>query len=747
MSLAAHFPLKSKSNIMPYFEETGIWVNAPLDPEDIIKWNEKMSNQPKEVINSNVLLGSSSGSVMSTDKSKYESPDNFGTGLEIYNQSADNGTAIQLTVAVGSHMGDKTEWDDVVSSQNSAVSSQNSVDSSMAQTAERMGSFLQDNSEVYPETMSNPNSVFRSSFVELLQRAETLPGLQNHKIGNTSSYKENEHTYMEGSQNQYEDRSDNPKTSMRPITPASKYCLQTASESGVWEDESFEMLGGESLFSDISKKNEENCISEQSGVTAESVNQAMAEKVVTTSFQKTLEFPSEDNHACSSLQGKDNKIVQTQNRLVENTNDNIQSETHEQNINSHPGKNPKSSEHNTHESSLKDHEYLHGKAINGMGSDTTKVKRQRIRKQKQDTVEWDSLRMQAQAKGKRGRTTNTRDSLDYEAVRCADVHEIANTIKERGMNNVLAERMKDFLNRLVREHGSIDLEWLRDVPPDKAKEYLLSVRGLGLKSVECVRLLTLHHLAFPVDTNVGRIAVRLGWVPLQPLPESLQLHLLELYPVLESIQRYLWPRLCKLDQRTLYELHYQMITFGKVFCTKSKPNCNACPMRGECRHFASAFASARLSLPGPEEKSIVIATENKGIDQIPMDFVKQLQLSLPQTDQQLQAQSQVSHYEPIIEVPTTPEPTIEVPATPDPEQPLVPYSDIEDAMFGDPDEIPTIKLNVEELTQNLQTYMQQDMELQEANMSKALVSLTSDTASIPMPKLKNVSRLRTEHRV
>lgn len=96
------------------------------------------------------------------------------------------------------------------------------------------------------------------------------------------------------------------------------------------------------------------------------------------------------------------------------------------------------------------------------------------------------------------------------------------------------------------------------------RDYLLSVRGLGLKSVECVRLLTLHHLAFPVcflssytkkkkkkekysacdmhsncnkfiflciakvDTNVGRICVRLGWVPLQPLPESLQLHLLEL---------------------------------------------------------------------------------------------------------------------------------------------------------------------------------------------------------------------------
>ena len=97
------------------------------------------------------------------------------------------------------------------------------------------------------------------------------------------------------------------------------------------------------------------------------------------------------------------------------------------------------------------------------------------------------------------------DSLDWDTVRCADVGDIANTIKERGMNNRLAERIQKFLKRLVDDHRSINLEWLRGVPPDQAKEYLLSVRGLGLKSVECVRLLTLHPLAFPIDTNFGCI--------------------------------------------------------------------------------------------------------------------------------------------------------------------------------------------------------------------------------------------------
>ncbi|XVE68636.1 hypothetical protein DITRI_Ditri09bG0084800 [Diplodiscus trichospermus] len=365
-----------------------------------------------------------------------------------------------------------------------------------------------------------------------------------------------------------------------------------------------------------------------------------------------------------------------------------------------------------------------------------KPRRRKAQEEKNNATDWDGLRKQVLANGrKKERSKDTMDSIDYEAMRHANVDEISNAIKERGMNNMLAERIQEFLNRVVRDHESIDLEWLRDVPPDKAKDYLLSIRGLGLKSVECVRLLTLHHLAFPVDTNVGRIAVRLGWVPLQPLPESLQLHLLELYPILESIQKYLWPRLCKLDQRTLYELHYQMITFGKVFCTKSKPNCNACPMRGECRHFASAFASARLALPGPEDKS-TSSTAPMISERIPVRVVSQMPLPPPE-HKLLEVEPNNGNREPIIEEPTTPEP----------EHIEESESDIEDACYEDPDEIPTIKLNIEEFTANLQTYMQGKMELQEGELSKALVALNPEAASIPTPKLKNVSRLRTEHYV
>ncbi|KAL0317330.1 UNVERIFIED_CONTAM: protein ROS1A [Sesamum angustifolium] len=131
---------------------------------------------------------------------------------------------------------------------------------------------------------------------------------------------------------------------------------------------------------------------------------------------------------------------------------------------------------------------------------TPNARKRKSEKEKAEPFNWDTLRKQVQQAGTIGRSREAMDSLDYEALRNADVREISDTIKERGMNNMLAERMKDFLNRIVRDHERIDLEWLRDVPPEKSKDYLLSIRGLGLKSVECVRLLTLHHLAFPVRT-------------------------------------------------------------------------------------------------------------------------------------------------------------------------------------------------------------------------------------------------------
>ncbi|KAK1309635.1 Protein ROS1 [Acorus calamus] len=346
------------------------------------------------------------------------------------------------------------------------------------------------------------------------------------------------------------------------------------------------------------------------------------------------------------------------------------------------------------------------------------LKGKKIESETKISFDWDSLRREACSKTvKRGRSRNTRDSVDWEAVRNAPVQEISSAIRERGMNNLLAGRIKDFLNRVVRDHGSIDLEWLRDAPPDKVKEYLLSIYGLGLKSVECVRLLTLHHHAFPniakkkrlnfatltplttmlqVDTNVGRICVRLGWVPLEPLPGSLELHLLE-----------------------MYELHYQMITFGK-----------------------HSISRAEFALPGLEEKSLVSSTVPFAADQNHRAVPNPVEVLQIEGNPLPQERFAARNCEPIIEEPTTPEPEPECVEE-------ISENDIEEAFWKeDQDEIPPIIQNYEALKQNIQSIIESNnMDIENSGLSKALVAINPFAASIPMPKLKNVNRLRTEHQV
>lgn len=74
---------------------------------------------------------------------------------------------------------------------------------------------------------------------------------------------------------------------------------------------------------------------------------------------------------------------------------------------------------------------------------TSNVRKRRTEKEKAEPFNWDTLRKQVLLKAETTeRSREAMDSLDYEALQNADVREISDTIKERGMNNMLAERMK-----------------------------------------------------------------------------------------------------------------------------------------------------------------------------------------------------------------------------------------------------------------------------------------------------------------
>lgn len=73
----------------------------------------------------------------------------------------------------------------------------------------------------------------------------------------------------------------------------------------------------------------------------------------------------------------------------------------------------------------------------------SKPRKRKVEEGDKKAFDWDSLRKEVQSKsGKKERSKDAMDSLNYEAVRNAAVKEISDAIKERGMNNMLAERIK-----------------------------------------------------------------------------------------------------------------------------------------------------------------------------------------------------------------------------------------------------------------------------------------------------------------
>jgi len=74
---------------------------------------------------------------------------------------------------------------------------------------------------------------------------------------------------------------------------------------------------------------------------------------------------------------------------------------------------------------------------------TLKEKGKKVLKEEKKAFDWDCLRREAQARaGIREKTRSTMDTVDWKAIRAADVKEVAETIKSRGMNHKLAERIQ-----------------------------------------------------------------------------------------------------------------------------------------------------------------------------------------------------------------------------------------------------------------------------------------------------------------
>lgn len=93
---------------------------------------------------------------------------------------------------------------------------------------------------------------------------------------------------------------------------------------------------------------------------------------------------------------------------------------------------------------------------------------------------------------------------DYEAVRKADVEELATALAPGGLANVKAKVIKKILDSVYeRNKGeSLSLDDLHAASDEDAMRTLVSFDGVGPKTASCVLLFCLGRESFAVDTCV-----------------------------------------------------------------------------------------------------------------------------------------------------------------------------------------------------------------------------------------------------
>ncbi len=153
----------------------------------------------------------------------------------------------------------------------------------------------------------------------------------------------------------------------------------------------------------------------------------------------------------------------------------------------------------------------------------------------------------------------------WEAALRAPAGQLAGAIRHGGLADQKAPRIQGILARIQADQGRLDLEFLRDWPPEKAFEYLTSFDGVGPKTAACTLLFAAGHPFFPVDTHILRIAHRMGLVP----PKS----------TAEAAQRQLQ---VEIPTDLHYRLHVNLIEHGRAVCHPRNPGCPECVLRESC---------------------------------------------------------------------------------------------------------------------------------------------------------------------
>ena len=158
----------------------------------------------------------------------------------------------------------------------------------------------------------------------------------------------------------------------------------------------------------------------------------------------------------------------------------------------------------------------------------------------------------------------------------APTTELADTIRPGGLANTKAARIQAILREIHHREGRYDLSGIATRPDEEIRDYLLSLPGVGPKTVAVVMAFSFGRETIPVDTHVHRVATRLGLVPKTSAERAQRLLEASVADPLKT------------------PLHVGLIELGRQICKAGRPRCEECPLYELCPTGPVVLASGGL---------------------------------------------------------------------------------------------------------------------------------------------------------
>ena len=145
------------------------------------------------------------------------------------------------------------------------------------------------------------------------------------------------------------------------------------------------------------------------------------------------------------------------------------------------------------------------------------------------------------------------------------IQHIALKIKCGGLGEVKAKYIKQALSAIKMKQGDFNLDFLKGFPLEEARDWLVELPGVGMKTASCVLLFGLGMPAMPVDTHVFRVSRRLGLIDATTSVE-------QAHRLLEKL----------VSAESIYPFHILLIEHGRKTCKARNPLCKGCVLCQMC---------------------------------------------------------------------------------------------------------------------------------------------------------------------